>query len=120
MAAPEPIFHRAELFYKKSEPAAKLAKVCYFCNVPRRLDKSKYSYLSTEVAVYCPEEAAYILGGRETLDDCVAAGWLTPVYRGHKMTRYSSADVRRCGLRLQKGEWPPSAPARRIKLSGVI
>jgi len=40
--------------------------------MPRTLDKAKYSYLASEIAVYCPEEEAVILGGREILDDCVA------------------------------------------------
>jgi len=96
-------------FVKTQNFRRSLQKAGILSNVPPALNRSKYSYLASEIAVYSPEEAAVILGGRETLDDCIAAKWLTPVRREHKMTRYSSADVRRCGLRLQKGEWPPAA-----------
>lgn len=62
---------------------------------------------------YRPKEAADVLGSMQLLDECVAAGWLEPRLRRHKLTLYNYGDIAKCWERICGGEVPP--PLSRVK-----
>jgi hypothetical protein len=53
-----------------------------------------------------PAEAIAALGSKSLLQDLIAARWLSPVVRQHKLTLYDRNDVARCWERLKNGEHP--------------
>jgi len=55
---------------------------------------------------YRPHEAAFALGSEKLLQECVAAGWLKPVLKRHKLTLYAITDITRCWMRILGGELP--------------
>jgi hypothetical protein len=58
---------------------------------------------------YRPDEAAFVLGSEKLLQECVAAGWLKPIIKRHKLTLYALSDITRCWARILGGELPNSA-----------
>ena len=59
-----------------------------------------------------PLEAAYALGSQKLLAECVAAGWIKPVVKRHKLTLYDRADIAKCWTRILAGELPSVGPRR--------
>src|SRR5262245_47906257 len=55
---------------------------------------------------YRPPEAADALGSEKLLAECVAAGWLKPVVKRHKLTLYDRAAIAICWTRILAGEMP--------------
>ena len=55
---------------------------------------------------YRPPEAADALGSEKLLNECVAAGWLTPAIKRHKLTLYDRAAIAACWARILSGEMP--------------
>jgi hypothetical protein len=53
-----------------------------------------------------PPEAAYALGSEKLLAECVAAGWIKPTVKRHKLTLYDRADIATCWSRILAGEMP--------------
>jgi hypothetical protein len=62
-----------------------------------------------------PPEAAYALGSEKLLAECVAAGWIKPAVKRHKLTLYDRAHIATCWSRILAGEMPTEdheAPGR--------
>jgi hypothetical protein len=55
---------------------------------------------------YRPDEAAFALGSEKLLQECVAADWLKPIVKRHKLTLYAISDITRCWARILGGELP--------------
>jgi hypothetical protein len=55
---------------------------------------------------YRPPEAAYALGSEKLLAECVAAGWIKPTVKRHKLTLYDRGDIASCWSRILAGEMP--------------
>jgi hypothetical protein len=55
-----------------------------------------------------PPEAAYALGSEKLLAECVAAGWIKPTVKRHKLTLYDRGDIASCWSRILEGEMPIS------------
>jgi len=53
-----------------------------------------------------PNEAAFALGSEKLLKECVAAGWIKPIVKRHKLTLYDRADIASCWARILGGEVP--------------
>jgi len=53
-----------------------------------------------------PKEAAYVFGSEKLLEELVAAGWLKPVIRRHKLTLYDRGQIATCWARILAGELP--------------
>jgi hypothetical protein len=53
-----------------------------------------------------PTEAAFALGSEKLLDECVAAEWIKPVVKRHKLTLYDRGDIASCWSRILAGEMP--------------
>ena len=53
-----------------------------------------------------PPEAAYALGSEKLLAECVAAGWIKPTIKRHKLTLYDRADIASCWARILAGQAP--------------
>jgi hypothetical protein len=56
-----------------------------------------------------PPEAAYALGSEKLLAECVAAGWIKPAVKRHKLTLYDRAAIATCWTRILAGEMPTEA-----------
>jgi hypothetical protein len=56
-----------------------------------------------------PAEAAEAFGSEKLLAECVAAQWLKPVVKRHKLTLYDRADIAACWSRILAGEMPTEA-----------
>jgi hypothetical protein len=56
-----------------------------------------------------PPEAAYALGSEKLLAECVAAEWIKPIVKRHKLTLYDRADIATCWSRILAGEMPTEA-----------
>jgi hypothetical protein len=54
-----------------------------------------------------PDEGAHAFGSEKLFQECVAAGWITPVVRRHKLVLFDSGDVAKCWARILAGEQPP-------------
>lgn len=59
-----------------------------------------------------PDEAATAVGSSQLLRAMVAASWIEPVIKRHKLTLYDREDLARCWERLRKGERPGGAEQR--------
>jgi hypothetical protein len=66
-----------------------------------------------------PNEAAYALGSEKLLQEVVAAGWLKPVIRRHKLTLYDRGDIAAVWSRILSGEIPatPERGSHRLRTS---
>lgn len=54
------------------------------------------------------QDAILMLGGsRRLFDEMVAAKWLRPVLKRHRVTMFSAPDVAKCAARIIGGEEPP-------------
>jgi hypothetical protein len=60
-----------------------------------------------------PEEAAAALGSVQLFRELVAAHWIKPVVKRHKLTLYDREDLARCWARLCQGEHPWDDPGDR-------
>ena len=67
-----------------------------------------------------PKEAAYALGSEKLLEEVVAAGWLKPVVRRHKLTLYDGRDIAVVWTRILGGESPLNGDHRNEPLRAVI
>ena len=56
---------------------------------------------------YRPPEAADLLGSKQLLAECVAAGWIKPVIQRKKMTLFAGVHLTVCWARILDGEMPP-------------
>lgn len=52
------------------------------------------------------KDAYAVLGTRQVVVDCEAAGWLKPVVRRPKLVLFSFAHVEDCANRIEAGEYP--------------
>jgi hypothetical protein len=59
-----------------------------------------------------PPEAAYALGSEKLLAECVAAKWIKPTVKRHKLTLYDRADIATCWSRILAGELPTGEEAQ--------
>ena len=59
-----------------------------------------------------PDDVAAALGSAQLARQVIAAGWLTPVVRRHKLTLYDRADVIRAYARITAGEFPTGQPRK--------
>jgi hypothetical protein len=71
-----------------------------------------------------PPEAAFALGSEKLLDECVAAGWIKPAVKRHKLTLYDRGDIASCWSRILAGEVPgdmqePTATGTRSQVREV-
>lgn len=57
--------------------------------------------------LYRPDEAAEVLGSKELLERCRAAGWLKPALQQKKLTLFAYSELCKCSARIVKGERPP-------------
>jgi hypothetical protein len=62
---------------------------------------------------YRPPEAADALGSEKLLLECVAAGWIKPTVKRHKLTLYDRGAIGACWMRILAGEMPGEVGARR-------
>ena len=62
---------------------------------------------------YRPPEAADALGSEQLLKECVAAGWIKPTVKRHKLTLYDRGNIAACWSRILAGEMPSENGARR-------
>lgn len=62
-----------------------------------------------------PHEAALALGSEKLLDECIAAGWIKPIVKRHKLTLYDRADIASCWARILAGEVPLTSTGETIK-----
>jgi hypothetical protein len=53
-----------------------------------------------------PREVADALGSERLFNECVAAGWLKPVVKRHKLVIYDRTAVATCWARIVDGEEP--------------
>lgn len=54
-----------------------------------------------------PEEAAFVLGSRQLLEEMVAAKWIEPRVDRHKLKLFDGGDLARAWARILNGEEPP-------------
>jgi hypothetical protein len=47
-----------------------------------------------------------MLGSEKLLAECVAAGWIKPRVKRHKLTVYDRGDIAACWMRILNGETP--------------
>jgi len=52
------------------------------------------------------KDAVVIMGSRQVVRDCEAAGWLSAKVRRHRLTLYAVADLNVCADRIDRGEYP--------------
>jgi hypothetical protein len=53
-----------------------------------------------------PDDVDFMFGSRILREEMVAAGWLTPVVRRHKLTLFDAGEVARAWGRILNGESP--------------
>jgi hypothetical protein len=53
-----------------------------------------------------PDDVDFIFGSRILREEMVAAGWLKPVVRRHKLTLFDAGEVNRAWSRILSGELP--------------
>jgi hypothetical protein len=61
----------------------------------------------TPKLAYRAKEAADFIGSDELLKRMVAAGWIEPKIREHKLTIYDGAELAACWQRICRGDRPP-------------
>lgn len=54
------------------------------------------------------KEAIDRIGSRLLFDQMVAAGWIAPVVKKHRLSLFDAADIAKCWARIRNGEVPPA------------
>ena len=69
--------------------------------------KNQFSHLADIKLGFRREEAAFLLGSIQLVDELIRARWLTPVVNRHKLQLFDRGQISRVWARLLNGEQPP-------------